>query len=145
MTKFTALYFHEGDYLGYENLDSREGNSSSRAFLCETCGKVYGYRIVTTLGKKNPYASWGGLCKNCSPVGDEAWSGLYHHVISGGFPFFLHYKNPPLDAIKHQLEMELLTYARRNQTIPTLHLTRSECPTNGTVWDGKDSLHRHIG
>lgn len=145
MTNHTALYFHEGAYLGYEGLDPIAGQSSSRAFLCESCGKVYGYRIVTVLGKKNPYTTWGGLCKNCSPVGEE-WNGSYSHAIPGGFPFFYQYKNPPEGVIKHQFEMELLTYdLRTNQTLTPVHPTRSQCLVNGTLWHRQDPLHRYIG
>ncbi len=144
MTNFTALYFHEGDYFGYENLDQIEGQAASRAFLCESCGKVYGYRIVTTLGKRNSYTSWGGLCKDCSPVGGE-WHGAYSHSIPGGLPFFYQYLNPPEGAIRHQLEMELLTYARRNSTVTALHPAGSERPSNGTERNRQDSLHRHVG
>jgi len=142
----TALYFHEDDYLGFEHLaiapDIFAGYS--RSFFCEACGRVYGKRVITVLGRKQPYTTWGGLCKDCSPVGG-VWRGCFAHSIPGGFPFFYQYLNPPEGVIRHQLEMELNCYAQSNQAIPTLHPSRSQCLTNGTIGHRQDSLHRHIG
>lgn len=107
----TALYFHEDDYLGFEHLAVKSDIFAgySKSFLCEACGRVYGKLVITALGRKQPYTTWGGLCKDCSPVGGD-WHGAYSHSIPGGFPFFYQYKNPPEGAIRHQLEMELNCY-----------------------------------
>ncbi len=145
MTNITALYFHEDDYLGYSTLPPSCRYNRSQSFLCESCGRVYGSLVITVDGKKNPYSSWGSLCKDCSPVG-ELWAGSFAHSIPGGFPFFFQYHNPPLGAIKHQLEMELNCYDfRTNQANPTIHLARSQCPSHGAIGHRQDSLHRHVG
>lgn len=145
MSNITALYFHEDDYLGAENLAETYRSAPSKSFLCESCGKVYGKRVITVLGSTNPYTTWGGLCRFCSPVG-QMWRGLFSHSISGGFPFFHHYVNPPEAVIRHQFEMELITHGHIiHSLIPAIYPSGSERPFNGTFRDWQNTLHRNLG